>query len=1196
VTLDDPSAIGEKAWTFSTSTSVPWELALKIRYEDRPSAAQASSPLKCQDFTWVLDSAGNPYLGGVLTTLDPTGANVQTQTTQTLDSNGNVLTSNIYDYGNASTPARTYTNTYLTNSNYTSRYIFNRLLTSVVNNATQNVTLVTNAYDSSSLTDLPGIREHDSAYNTAFNYRGNLTSITPIGGALVSISRDIAGNTVTASDPVTTTSISTTSTTNYAAPSAITPNSNANLQTTALYTPWLSVNSMTGPNSSTASTTYDIYGRPSTSTSVYGAQTTYHYSGSGSLPYVIGVYTNNHWTQTTLDGFGRPLKVLRGTGSTTVSEVDTVYASCACSPIGKVQKVSQPYVPGNTVYWTMYTYDGLGRTVSVLKPDGASTTTYAYSGNTATVTDPAGKWKKQTSDAMGNLTQVNEPNPTGGADYVTSYTYDVMNHLTGVSIPRPAGTQTRTFVYDSNQRLQSETHPESGTKTYTYNADGTLATRVDAMNHKTIYTYDSYKRLTMKSYWYVYNGAWTEDTYQRLTLTYDTNPIDSTYSANAWGRLTTAQWNVVNCPPNTDCGVQTGTNTEEYSYTTAGQIAGKLLRVTRNTSALHYPTNLVSFDLTGTFAYDNEGHMTSAGYPVTYKLNSSNQPVAQPQLTYTYSYDAMERPYSVLDTVNSQTSPISVQYGPADEILQINYTSTLYDARTYNSLLQMTSMNGQDQSNHQYNYPSTGNNGRISSMSYVAGGGTVTASYSYDSLNRLVTASGNGWGTSVPAWSEAYNYDGFGNLTDKTPTGNAPALHIAVNGNNQIVGRNYDLNGNDKYYGHYDYENRLVGSSTSDTYAYGPDNLRVWKLRADGTEDIYFYDPAGRRLGVYQLVNYASGAFCVCGSQTSLWFVGENISESQDRLGSANLYPGYYPYGEEYIASLSDKDKFATYYRDGTTGLDYAMNRYYSSTLGRFLTPDPYFATASGANNPADPGSWNRYAYAENDPVNFNDPSGLMLGCPSGDWSNCGGSGGSGGSTFDPTLWNFVNYFSIPMPAGPIREPKYDYPECNKGDTLQEQKSLDYVVNHYDEAVAVGKAQGISAEAILGWGAYESGYGTNGRAQNNNNFFSEKPFSSTNPGWPGAIPCGPGAESAWACFGSFAGSATAALQGKYGDIIRNGLQSGSTNYADIFQSVAAAGYDAKYDPNFPHYGSTVASVIKGVTRREDCLKAAGYVP
>ena len=43
------------------------------------------------------------------------------------------------------------------------------------------------------------------------------------------------------------------------------------------------------------------------------------------------------------------------------------------------------------------------------QPDGASTTTYVYSGNQTTVTDPAGKWKTFTTDVQGNLTTVTEP-------------------------------------------------------------------------------------------------------------------------------------------------------------------------------------------------------------------------------------------------------------------------------------------------------------------------------------------------------------------------------------------------------------------------------------------------------------------------------------------------------------------------------------------------------------------------------------------------------------------------------------------------------------------------------------------------------------------------------------------------------------------------------------------------------------------
>src|SRR5579859_903538 len=74
--------------------------------------------------------------------------------------------------------------------------------------------------------------------------------------------------------------------------------------------------------------------------------------------------------------------------------------------------------------------------------------------------------------------------------------------------------------------------------------------------------------------------------------------------------------------------------------------------------------------------------------------------------------------------------------------------------------------------------------------------------------------------------------------------------------------------------------------------------------------------------------------------------------------------------------TAQDRAKFATYYRDSTTGLDYAQNRYYASTLGRFTSPDPFKAAGTGL--PSDPQRWNQYAYTRNDPVNRYDPLGLQ--------------------------------------------------------------------------------------------------------------------------------------------------------------------------------------------------------------------------
>ena len=69
---------------------------------------------------------------------------------------------------------------------------------------------------------------------------------------------------------------------------------------------------------------------------------------------------------------------------------------------------------------------------------------------------------------------------------------------------------------------------------------------------------------------------------------------------------------------------------------------------------------------------------------------------------------------------------------------------------------------------------------------------------------------------------------------------------------------------------------------------------------------------------------------------------------------------------------MNDTEKYATYTRDTLTGLDYAMNRYYSSSWGRFMTPDRSWSSA----RPGNPQSWNRYLYVSGDPVNHKDRSG----------------------------------------------------------------------------------------------------------------------------------------------------------------------------------------------------------------------------
>jgi RHS repeat-associated protein len=86
--------------------------------------------------------------------------------------------------------------------------------------------------------------------------------------------------------------------------------------------------------------------------------------------------------------------------------------------------------------------------------------------------------------------------------------------------------------------------------------------------------------------------------------------------------------------------------------------------------------------------------------------------------------------------------------------------------------------------------------------------------------------------------------------------------------------------------------------------------------------------------------------------------VAEGYGVAVDRLGSVRHgglsgmgYQAQYPYGVQYSGTqATDREMYATYTRDSRTGLDYAMNRYYSSQWGRFMSPDRSWASARLAN------------------------------------------------------------------------------------------------------------------------------------------------------------------------------------------------------------------------------------------------------
>jgi YD repeat-containing protein len=166
-------------------------------------------------------------------------------------------------------------------------------------------------------------------------------------------------------------------------------------------------------------------------------------------------------TSETLDGFGRKYESALLSDPQGIMYTDTFYDAD-----GRASSQSNPYRVAADDLLTTYAYDALDRKITQTNPD-QTTTQWSYGANTVTFTDESANQWKRTSDALGNLIQVLEPNGTSQTPGMeTDYVYDGFNNLTSVNQcggTCPSNAQVaRTFSYDGLSRLVQAFNPESG--------------------------------------------------------------------------------------------------------------------------------------------------------------------------------------------------------------------------------------------------------------------------------------------------------------------------------------------------------------------------------------------------------------------------------------------------------------------------------------------------------------------------------------------------------------------------------------------------------------------------------------------------------------------------------------------------------------------------------------------------------------
>jgi RHS repeat-associated protein len=694
------------------------------------------------------------------------------------------------------------------------------------------------------------------------------------------------------------------------------------------------------------------------------------------------------------DGFGHTVKTLLTSDPDCASgdRTDTTYDG-----LGRVHSVSNPYctTSDSTYGITNYGYDALGRTTQVTHPDGSTMLT-TYAGPATQVQDEGNGTQRVTrvsqADGLGRLTSVCEvaPGPFVGAGgntsasligsngtpascglaisatgFLTTYQYDALDNLLQVN---QSGLNRRTFAYDSLSRLTSATNPESGAINYSYDANGNLVTRIAPAPNQTgsatvttTYTYDALNRLTQKSY---SDGSTPSASYY-----YDVIPGGG-QRQNSIGRKAESYAN--------SCLATV------YDYDPMGRI-----------SSLHETRPLQCYSYSVPYTYDLLGNMTS----------DTDGAVPGDALTRTYSFNTASRLIGVSESgnLNSQELPTvlsGVHYNALGKIISETTSFGEIGSYTYDNRgrekSSTTTLN--NSTIYSFNVTSFAPNGNVLAATDTANGNWT---YSYDQFNRLTGANQNN-GASV----YSYVYDITGNRWQQ----NGPhAMLLTFSGkNNRMDGYSYDSAGNllnDGTHAYtYDAENRIVqldGGNTA-TYVYDAEGLRATKnnLGANSGTDSpdpaglqeFLFDSQGRLLhtlanggvnawhreiyaGNRHLVTDGGGLDFVhtdwLGTERNRDFVYQNsgtlISNNYSSL----------PFGDwlndtQGVTSELSPLNFTGQMHDFETNLDQFPARYYSSTLGHFMSPDD----TDAVDQVGDPQGLSLYSYVQNNPTNAADPSG----------------------------------------------------------------------------------------------------------------------------------------------------------------------------------------------------------------------------
>ena len=646
-----------------------------------------------------------------------------------------------------------------------------------------------------------------------------------------------------------------------------------------------------------------------------------------------------------------------------------------------------------------FDYDDYGNNTSVsIEYDGGKITSSAYyttDGNRLDYTvDALGKMTKYSYNAATNVLEwVEAPNDSEATR--TNYTYDDMYRVATVSA-NVAGLSegtalTATYGY-TDDLLTSIT---TGSTTYTFNY-GDFAQRSSIqIGTQTLASYE-YNQYELTD-----NDVSNDNNYLNRLVYGNGNVIEYTY--DKYGRLA-AQAYKAN-------GDATTGDTVTYKYDNSGGLSTVIDSSSGITTKYFYDVTdrLMKYTETGTdfnhsvaYTYDNLNNLTS----LEEKINDLT-------LTSNYTYDSDNRVIKV-ENGSAVRDYTYDGYGRLDRRVTSSGTTTYL---TEDFVFHTSGGNdtGQLKSQHfttadrniSYSYTYDGN-GNIASVTESATSprasipSVTTTTYVYDSQNQLIREN-NEMASKTWVWT----YDNAGNITSRTEyeysvdTLGEPLDTVVYGYTDPDWGDlltsydgktiTYDNICNPLTDGTWTYTwehgrqlATMTNGTTTWTYSYDVNGMRT--SRSNGTTTYTYVYNGGLLSQMTVGTDVLTFSYDTSGTPMTVTYndvvyyyvtnVQGDVIAILDSNGSAVVGYTYDAWGKLLVESDLDGIGrinpllYRGYVYDRETKLYYLVSRYYSSSLGRFISPDGYASTGQGLL-----GS-NMFAYCGNNPVNRKDSSG----------------------------------------------------------------------------------------------------------------------------------------------------------------------------------------------------------------------------